>query len=72
MMKMFLLDLWKVWRALEGLPVTESYAEAKLGIRHGEEPRFWEMSEQDKADFREFIAFKREQDRTGRRRSTTT
>lgn len=34
MIKMFLLDLWKEWRAIEGLPVGESYAEAKLGLRH--------------------------------------
>lgn len=34
MVKMFLLDLWKEWRKIEGLPVGESYAEAKLGLRH--------------------------------------
>lgn len=31
MIKQFLLDLWRTWRALEGLPVTEPYAVAKLG-----------------------------------------
>ena len=35
MIKMFLAALWVKWRELEGLPVTESYAEAKLGYRHG-------------------------------------
>lgn len=33
--KGFLIDLYKVWRALEGLPVAPSYAEAKLGMEHG-------------------------------------
>jgi hypothetical protein len=32
MIKMFLKDLWKVWRELEGLEVTEEYAVAKLGF----------------------------------------
>ena len=36
MMKMFLLDLWKFWRGLEGLPCPDSYAEAVLGRRHGD------------------------------------
>jgi hypothetical protein len=36
MVKQFLIDLWKEWRRLEKLPVVESYAEAKLGIRHGD------------------------------------
>jgi hypothetical protein len=36
MIKMFLKDLWEAWRRLEGLPVREDYAEAKLGIKHGE------------------------------------
>jgi hypothetical protein len=36
MVKMFLADLWVVWRQLEGLPVTEPYAVAKLGMApHG-------------------------------------
>lgn len=35
MVKMFLLELWKVWRELEGLPVVAPYSEAKLGIKHG-------------------------------------
>lgn len=34
MIKMFLLDLYKVWRALEGLPVSPPYSESKLGLRH--------------------------------------
>ncbi len=37
MVKMFLKDLWVAWRTLEGLPVTPDYAEAKLGLKHGEE-----------------------------------
>lgn len=37
MVKMFLLDFWKAWRTLEGLPVGQSYAEAKLGMPpHGQ------------------------------------
>lgn len=36
MVKMFLLELWTTWRELEGLPVTEPYAQAKLGIKHGD------------------------------------
>lgn len=36
MVKMFLKDLYVVWRTMEGLPVSEPYAAAKLGIRHGE------------------------------------
>jgi len=35
--KMFLIDLYKAWRPLEGLPVYPSYAEAKLGLYHGAE-----------------------------------
>jgi len=35
MMKRFLLELWKQWRTLEGMPTPDSYAEAKLGIKHG-------------------------------------
>lgn len=35
MVKMMLQDLWMFWRAEEGLEITESYAEAKLGIVHG-------------------------------------
>jgi len=34
MIKIFLLDLYKEWRTLEGLPVSEPYHEAKLGITH--------------------------------------
>ncbi len=36
MVKQFLQELWLKWRELEGLPVTLSYAEAKLGIKHGD------------------------------------
>jgi len=36
MCKMFLADLWKRWRALEGLPVGETYEEARRGYRHGQ------------------------------------
>ena len=32
--KMFLLDLWNKWRAVEGLPVYGSYHEQVLGHRH--------------------------------------
>ena len=35
MLKMFLRDLWVEWRQREGLPVTPTYAEAKLGLQHG-------------------------------------
>lgn len=34
MVKMLLLDMWKAWRALEGLPIRPSYAEEKLGLVH--------------------------------------
>ena len=34
--KRFLEDLYKAWRTLENLPVATTYAEAKLGIVHGE------------------------------------
>jgi len=34
MLKIFLLDLWKTWRTQEGLPVSVSYEEEKLGIVH--------------------------------------
>jgi len=34
MIKMFLLDLWKEWRTMEGLPTPAPYHEAKLGIKH--------------------------------------
>jgi len=33
MVKMFLADLWLAWRSLEGLPITEPYHVAKLGLR---------------------------------------
>ena len=32
--KMFLIDLWCVWREFEGLVVTAPYHEAKLGLKH--------------------------------------
>lgn len=34
MIKLFLEDLWRRWRALEGLPVRPSYYEEKLGKTH--------------------------------------
>lgn len=34
MVKMFLIDLYAKWRALEGLPVSLPYHEAKLGLKH--------------------------------------
>ena len=37
MCKMVLLEIWKEWRALEGLPVRDSYFEEKRGHKHGEE-----------------------------------
>lgn len=37
MIKQFLIDLYTVWRELEGLPVSKPYAEEKLGIVHGME-----------------------------------
>lgn len=33
MIKMFLIDLYKAWRALEGLPVAPPYSEAKLNMK---------------------------------------
>jgi len=36
MIKRFLCDLYNAWRKLEGLPVAPEYAEAKLGVRHGD------------------------------------
>ena len=33
--KMFLMDLYLAWRALEGLEVSRPYHEAKLGLMHG-------------------------------------
>ena len=36
MVKMFLLELWMQWRKIEELPIVPSYAEAKLGIKHGD------------------------------------
>lgn len=34
--KMFLQELYSVWRKLENLPVAVPYAEAKLGLTHGQ------------------------------------
>ena len=34
MMKWFLLDMWKTWRELEGLPARPAYSEEKLGMKH--------------------------------------
>ena len=34
MMKAFLRDLWVSWRGLEGLEITPTYHEAKLGYKH--------------------------------------
>jgi hypothetical protein len=34
MIKMFLIDLYTAWRAIEGLPVSVPYHEAKLGYKH--------------------------------------
>ena len=34
MIKMFLVDLYLAWRKLEGLPVSPTYDEAKLGHQH--------------------------------------
>lgn len=36
MVKMFLLELWKIWRTMEDMPTPDTYAEAKLGIAHGD------------------------------------
>lgn len=34
MIKMFLVDLYTKWRAIEGLPIAAPYSEGKLGIKH--------------------------------------
>lgn len=34
MIKMFLIELYKKWRTIEGLPVHPPYHEAKLGLKH--------------------------------------
>jgi hypothetical protein len=34
MVKMLLLEIWKEWRAIEGLPVRPSYHEEKMGHIH--------------------------------------
>jgi len=37
MVKMFLIDLYKAWRELEGLEVFPPYHEAKLGLKHDDD-----------------------------------
>jgi hypothetical protein len=37
MIKIFLIDLWSKWRAIEDLPVTPTYHEARRGYAHGVE-----------------------------------
>ena len=37
MVKIFLVDLWRIWREIEGLPVTPTYNEARRGYAHGSE-----------------------------------
>lgn len=37
--KMFLRDMWRAWRKLEGLPVGDDYAVAKLGMDPHHDPR---------------------------------
>jgi hypothetical protein len=39
MMKRFLVSLYKVWRAMEGLPVVEEYGIRKLGLVHHDSGR---------------------------------
>ena len=39
MVKMLLLDIWKAWRAMEGLPIRPSYQEQYLGHTHGADMR---------------------------------
>lgn len=34
MIKMFIIDLYAAWRAIEGLEVAQPYHEAKLGLKH--------------------------------------
>lgn len=38
MIKRFLVDLYEVWRPLEGLTAHDEYSKAKLGLTHGEDP----------------------------------
>jgi len=35
MVKLFIIDLYKVWRKIEGLEVHPPYHESKLGLKHG-------------------------------------
>lgn len=37
MIKMFLIDLYAKWRAIEGLPVEPPYSEGKMGMQHAAE-----------------------------------
>jgi hypothetical protein len=39
MVKLFLIDLYAAWRAVENLPVHPPYSEAKLGFNHGEDAK---------------------------------
>ena len=36
MIKMFIIDLYTNWKAIEGLPAFPPYHEAKLGLNHAE------------------------------------
>ena len=40
MSKRFLVDLYKHWRAAEGLPVAPEYSDAKLGLKHGSADKY--------------------------------
>jgi hypothetical protein len=40
MQKRFLVDLYKAWRTIEGLPVAPEYSEAKLGLTHGSAAKY--------------------------------
>jgi hypothetical protein len=37
MVKIFIIHLYTKWRPIEGLEVYAPYAEAKLGLKHGEQ-----------------------------------
>ncbi len=43
MVKRFLVDLYKAWRELEGLPVAPEYSVAKLGMTHGSADKYKRM-----------------------------
>ena len=40
MVKIFLSDMFKAWRTIEGLPVRISYEEEKLGIKHSKQVNY--------------------------------